>query len=86
MQTISSMLQLCATVLNQADERSVSFIDFLTSATGTILAGFSAIEAAVGCLSSLSPAIQGVSAGLLEVQLDLGVNGATVKTVKCDAG
>jgi hypothetical protein len=32
------MLQLCATVLNQADERSVSFISFLTSITGTVLA------------------------------------------------
>ncbi|QUY46490.1 hypothetical protein JK621_13530 [Serratia plymuthica] len=46
MQTISSMLQLCATLLNQADERSVSSIDFLTSATGTILAGFFAGERA----------------------------------------
>ncbi|WP_346825414.1 hypothetical protein [Serratia inhibens] len=44
MQTISSMLQLCATLLNQADERSVSSIDFLTSSIGTILAGFSAGE------------------------------------------
>jgi hypothetical protein len=32
------MLQLCATLLNQADERSVSFIDFLTSAVGTNVA------------------------------------------------
>jgi hypothetical protein len=28
------MLQLCATLLNQADERSVSFIDFLTREVG----------------------------------------------------
>jgi hypothetical protein len=32
------MLQLCATLLNQADERSVSFIDFLTQAVGTNVA------------------------------------------------
>jgi hypothetical protein len=32
------MLQLCATVLNQADERSVSSIGFLTSIIGTVLA------------------------------------------------
>ncbi|WP_159075054.1 hypothetical protein [Providencia alcalifaciens] len=38
MQTISCMLQLCATLLNQADERSVSFIDFLTWAVGTNVA------------------------------------------------
>jgi hypothetical protein len=32
------MLQLCATLLNQADERSVSFIDFLTWPVGTNVA------------------------------------------------
>jgi hypothetical protein len=59
------MLQLCATVLNQADERSVSSIDFLTSIIGMVLAWPLAREGGEGGLERVIPSDTRANIGFL---------------------
>jgi hypothetical protein len=71
------MLQLCATVLNQADERSVSSIDFLTSIIGMVLAWPLARQGGKAGLEWVIPS---------DIRANIGfVLGATLfSTVRCN--